>query len=276
MNPDRRDELRSSVLVSGRSMAGFRTEPTSHDQPQPDALTDHTLSVIIPVYNEAQTLDELLRQVCAAPCDKQILVVDDGSNDQTPAILERFEATCPFVLLRHKENRGKGAAIRTALPFARGRLTIIQDGDLELRPSEYPRLIAPLLAGEADFVIGSRYSESRGQSLSQLGVSILGIIVRMLYSIRLTDEACCYKVLATDTLRAMELECERFEFCPEVVAKACRLGLTIKEIPVSYHPRRAAAGKKLRYRDGLAAVATLWRWRHWTPDQESGVGRHDS
>ncbi|MGD9857230.1 MAG: glycosyltransferase family 2 protein [Planctomycetaceae bacterium] len=226
-----------------------------------------TLTVIIPVFNEAATLEECLRQVVGTPYDKQILIVDDASTDGTPALLERLRAARPVVVLRHDGNRGKGAAIRTALPFATGRLTIIQDGDLELCPGDYPRLVEPLLTEEADCVIGSRFAGAANRSLSRLGVSVLNRCVRVLYGMRLTDEACCYKVLTTETLRRMNLQCERFEFCPEVVAKACRMGLRIKEVPVSYHPRRVADGKKLRYRDGIEAVRTLWRWRHWIPDR---------
>ncbi len=224
-----------------------------------------TLTVIIPVFNEVRTLEAVLRQVLLAPYEKQVLIVDDGSTDGTIGLLERLESAQPVDVLRHVENRGKGAAIRTALAVATGRFTIIQDADRELSPADYPRLIEPLLAGNAGFVIGSRFLESRKRSLSRTGVSFLNRCVRLLYGVRLTDEACGYKVLPTATLRTMDLQCERFEFCPEVVAKACRLGLRITEVPVRYHPRSTADGKKLRYRDGIKAMATLWRWRHWTP-----------
>jgi len=225
-----------------------------------------TLTVIIPVFNEARTLEAVLQEVLQTPYEKQILIVDDGSADGTIGLLERLESAHPIDVLRHVENRGKGAAIRTALTVATGRFTIIQDADRELSPADYPRLIEPLLAGNADFVIGSRFLESRRRSLSRAGVSLLNRCVRLLYGVRLTDEACGYKALPTATLRTMNLQCERFEFCPEVVAKACRLGLRITEVPVRYHPRGTADGKKLRYRDGIDAIATLWRWRRWTPD----------
>ncbi|MBX3436403.1 MAG: glycosyltransferase family 2 protein [Planctomycetaceae bacterium] len=226
-----------------------------------------TLTVIIPVYNEASTLEECVLRVLRVPYDKQILVVDDGSSDRTPEILELLEATQPIQVLRHLDNRGKGAAIRTALPYASGRFTIIQDGDLELSPADYPRLVEPLLAGEADCMIGSRFAAARSRSLSRAGVACLNLCVKLLFGIRLTDEACCYKVFPTASLQAMDLECSGFEFCPEAIAKACRLGMRIREAPVSYQPRGVADGKKLRYRDGIVAVATLWKWRRWSPDR---------
>lgn len=232
---------------------------TGNDSSQP------TLTVIVPVYNEAATLEECLRQVLRAPYVKQVLVVDDGSTDGTAPLLERISVAGPIDVLRHECNRGKGAAIRTALPFATGRFTIIQDGDLELSPDDYPRLIEPLLADEADCVVGSRFRNSRHLSLNRLGVSLLNACVSVLYGVRLTDQACGYKALATRTLRQMELQCERFEFCPEVVAKSSRLGLRILEAPVTFRPRRAVDGKKLRYRDGVSALRTLWRWRRWVP-----------
>ncbi len=226
------------------------------------------LTVIIPVYNEAQTIDELLRHVLAAPYAKQVIVVDDGSTDATVEKLEKWEGHPDVLLLAHAKNRGKGAAIRTGLEHAEGRFTIIQDGDLEYDPQEYPKLIEPLLAGEAEVVYGSRYLRSALEPrqpwrLLRFGVAVLNVCVRLLYGARLTDEATCYKAFPTAVLQSMHLHCERFEFCPEVTAKACRLGLEILEVPICYDARTWQAGKKIRWTDGLAALATLWRWRHW-------------
>jgi glycosyltransferase involved in cell wall biosynthesis len=226
------------------------------------------LTVIMPVLNESETVDEALAQVLAAPYDKQVIVVDDGSSDATPALLKRWSGDERIIVLTHPVNRGKGAAIRTALALAIGRFSIVQDADLETNPKDYPKLIEPLLAGEADFVIGSRFvGKNVGGSHwdpFRLGVGVLNFCVRQMYNVRLTDEACCYKALSTENLRAMNLQCERFEFCPEVVAKACRMGLRIREVPVDYTPRTRAAGKKIRYRDGLVAIQTLWRYRKWS------------
>lgn len=253
---------------------------------------DVLLTVIVPVYNEAATIDALLRRVAAVPLDMQVIVVDDASNDGTVGILERWEGHPLVELLAHSRNRGKGAAIRTGLEQARGRYTIVQDADLEYDPRDYLRLLAPLLAGEADVVYGSRYlrtgsriRENSGEaapdtislaatrtltspatppwSLFRVGVCALNAATRRLYGARLTDEATCYKLFATEALQAMRLECERFEFCPEVTAKACRMGLRIAEVPVRYSPRGMAEGKKIRWRDGVEALTTLWRWRRW-------------
>lgn len=242
------------------------------------------LTVIVPVYNEARTIDELLRRVLAAPYAKQVVVVNDGSTDGTAGALETWRGHPQVELLQHAGNRGKGAAIRTALEHARGQFTIIQDGDLEYDPEDYPRLIEPLLAGESQVVYGSRYLGGGGGtrpcwSLFRCGVWLLNRCVRLLYGARLSDEATCYKAFPTALLRAMDLKCERFEFCPEVTAKACRLGLRIHEVAIRYEARTIEGGKKIRFRDGLAALAALWRWRRWSPElafQKTMHARHTS
>lgn len=228
------------------------------------------LSVIVPVYNEVATVTRLLDRVLAVPYPKQLIVVDDGSTDGSTALLKQWADHPEVILLQHPHNRGKGAAIRTGLAHAQGRFTLVQDADLEYDPRDYPRLLEPLLQGRADIVYGSRYlrpspgSRSCGR-LFRYGVALLNLAVRLLYGVRLTDEATCYKVFPTDVLRAMDLQCERFEFCPEVTAKACRMVLTIAEVPICYTPRTAAEGKKIRWTDGWEALATLWKWRHWQP-----------
>ncbi len=232
------------------------------------------LTVIVPVFNEAATIAELLRRVLDAPYHKQVIVVDDGSTDGTIGVLERWEGHAEVELLAHSRNRGKGAAIRTALENARGRFTIIQDADLEYDPQDYPNLIEPLLSGEAHVVYGSRslnrkWAHGRRWNLFGLGVRVLNICLRFLYGVRVTDEATCYKAFPTAALKAMGLECERFEFCPEVTAKACRLGLKILEVPIHYDPRSVRKGKKIRCSDGWQALLRLWRYRHWRP----GLGR---
>jgi glycosyltransferase involved in cell wall biosynthesis len=236
------------------------------------------LTIIVPVFNERETVDELLRQVVAAPFEKQVVVVDDGSTDGTTALLERWEGHQAVELLQHACNRGKGAVIRTALSCARGRFVLIQDADLEYDPQDYARLIEPLLRGHAEVVYGSRYLQPhkatrRSMRLFRFGVSVLNLCVRLLYGVRLTDEATCYKVFPTSLLRSLDLQCERFEFCPEVTAKVCRMGLKILEVPIHYNPRTVKAGKKIRWKDGLEAVATFWKWRQWKPNLPSGLSQ---
>jgi dolichol-phosphate mannosyltransferase len=242
-------------------------------------VTRPLLTVIVPAYNEEGTIDDLLRCVVAAPYDKQIVVVDDGSTDATAEIgacWAKEDSRCELV--RQHGNRGKGAAIRAGLAQARGQYTIIQDADLEYDPADYPRLLEPLLAGTADIVYGSRYLapciEGKQPLTFRWGVSALNLAVRALYGARLTDEATCYKVFPTALLRAMDLRCERFEFCPEVTAKACRMGLKILEVPITYRPRSIAEGKKIRWRDGWEALRTLWRWRRWSAGGTLPDARH--
>lgn len=226
------------------------------------------LTVIIPCYNEGATIEALLRRVMESPYSKQILVVDDGSTDETAALLNAWRDRRDVQILTHRRNQGKGAAIRTALQFATGKYTIVQDGDLETDPRDYPKLIEPLLEDRADFVIGSRFlqaaPDNRRGGPYRWGVNALNLFVRILYGLKITDEACCYKALPTDTLQAMNLRCQRFEFCPEVVAKASRLGLRIVEVAIQYHPRSRLQGKKIRLRDGVQALWTLWRFRRWS------------
>jgi dolichol-phosphate mannosyltransferase len=241
------------------------------------------LSVILPVYNEAATIDEVIRRVLAAPYAKQVIVVDDGSTDGTLDVLESWEGHASVELLQHSRNRGKGAAIRTGLDHALGRFTIIQDADLEYDPEEYPALIEPMLRGEAQVVYGSRYMRTRRPSVGtaagsgdhaatrgggrvfRWGVSVLNVAVRVLYGARLSDEATCYKAFPTELLKSLDLRCERFEFCAEVTAKLCRIGVGIHEVPIRYSARSKAAGKKIRWSDGLSALWTLWKWRRWRP-----------
>jgi glycosyltransferase involved in cell wall biosynthesis len=248
-------------------MVSVTEQPSSHTSTGQCSVDSPVLTVIVPVYNEVNSLATILDRVHHAPCDKQIIVVDDGSTDGTTELLKQLAECSPIEALFHERNRGKGRAIRTALEFAKGRYTIIQDGDLEYDPNDYPRLLEPLLAGEADVVYGSRYinreSHFKGRRCFDAGVKLLNFVVWLLYGKRITDEATCYKIFSTDTLRAMDLQCDRFEFCPEVTAKVIRLGLKLVDLPIAYAPRGVSAGKKIRVRDGIAAVRALWRHREW-------------
>lgn len=226
---------------------------------------DALLSVIVPVYDEAATVIALLDRVAAAPLRKQAIVVDDGSRDATARLVERrINCEADAALIRHAANRGKGAAIRTGLAFATAEVVVIQDADLEYDPEDYPLLVEPILSGEADVVYGSRFLGGRNRAGSfpnRFCVSLLNASVRLLYGVKISDEATCYKAFRTDLLKRLDLRCERFEFCPEVTAKLCRLGIVIHEVPIRYTPRTKAEGKKIGWRDAVEAFATLLWWR---------------
>jgi dolichol-phosphate mannosyltransferase len=236
-----------------------------HRQPAAGVDAAPALSVLVPIFNEARSLDALLRRVLDSPYPgKQIIVVDDGSTDATPDLLRHWAGQPGLTLLRHDRNLGKGAAVRTALAHARGEVTIIQDADLEYDPAEYPRLVEPILRGRAEVVYGSRYlAPARPLPWTKFRVAVLLLngLVRLLYGRRITDEATCYKAFRTSLLRSLDLQANRFELCPEVTAKVCRLGLPIVEVPISYHPRGSKEGKKIRWRDGWQAIWTLIQWR---------------
>jgi dolichol-phosphate mannosyltransferase len=221
-----------------------------------------TLSVIIPVYNEARSIEFVIKRVRATGLARQIIVVDDGSTDETFERLSRLRSVPGLKVVRHKGNRGKGAAIRTGLEHATGEFVIIQDADTEYDPADYPVLLKPLLTGESNVVYGVRHDDNpRRGPLLFFGVKLLTLVTNLLYGCRIHDEATGYKAFRLSLLRRIALECERFEFCPEVTAKVCRLGEHIVEVPISYRPRSVEAGKKLRWTDGAWALLTLLRYR---------------
>ena len=209
-------------------------------------------------------MEGLLRRVLAVPVDKEVIVVDDGSRDGTREVLAKLATALPVRVLFHEVNRGKGAAIRTALAEARGEITIIQDADLEYDPEEYPRLLEPILMGKSNVVYGSRYMSHTNPlpfTHFKVAVLLLNAMANLLYGTRLTDEATCYKTFRTSLLRSLPLTCERFEFCPEVTARVAKRGEKILEIPITYHYRTKAQGKKIGWRDGFEAIWTLLRYR---------------
>jgi glycosyltransferase involved in cell wall biosynthesis len=225
------------------------------------------VSVIVPVYNEFRTLGRVLERVLQAPlpegCSKEIIVIDDGSTDGTGQIL-REHADAGIVLAHQSaRNLGKGAAIRAGIALASGDVVVIQDGDLEYDPNDYARLLGPILNGEAEIVYGTRFHGApTGMAWrNRLANRILTAAANLLYGARITDEATAYKAFRISVLRNMRLECRRFEFCPEVTAKARRLGYRIREAPISYNARGIAEGKKIRARDGFEALWTLVKYR---------------
>jgi glycosyltransferase involved in cell wall biosynthesis len=227
------------------------------------------LSILIPVFNEARTLRELLAQVDAAPVaglQKELIIVDDGSTDGTREILERLEALqTPFRVVFHGQNMGKGAAIRTALTYATGDLILVQDADLEYDPRDYEDLVAPILRGRADVVYGSRLRGGkpvRDFSLLYLwGNKFVTLATNVLYGAALTDMETCYKVFRADVIKNIRIRANRFDFEPEVTAKVLRRGYKLVELPIAYYGRAHTEGKKLTWRDGFAALWTLVKFR---------------
>lgn len=220
------------------------------------------VTILIPAYNEEDTIARVLERVLALPISKEVIVVDDCSTDRTFDIAGGFSER--IVLLRHERNRGKGAAIRTGLEHATGEVTIIQDADLEYAPEDIPIMVEPILRGQEDVVYGTRFRSGfpAGMALPNRIVNVLlRWAVLVLYGRRISDEATCYKAVRTSVLRQMNLICERFEFCPEVTAKAIRMGKRIHEVPIRYVPRSKEAGKKIRWTDGVEAFWTLIRHR---------------
>src|SRR5437870_6691479 len=219
------------------------------------------VSVIVPIYNEVAHVEELLQAIKVSPVPKEIVVVDDGSTDGTREKLLALSPTNGVTVLFHEKNCGKGAAIRTALQYARGEYVLIQDSDLEYDPQDYPALLRPLKEGQANVVYGVRPDRPERGLRFYLGAKFLTHLTNLLYGASIHDEATCYKVFRRSLLSSLSLECQRFEFCPEVTAKLCRLGEKIQEVPISYKPRSAGEGKKIHYSDGWMAIWTLLRLR---------------
>jgi dolichol-phosphate mannosyltransferase len=222
------------------------------------------LSVIIPAYNEQGTVRQIIDKVKALPIEKDIIVIDDGSTDGTTGVLKALPAEKNLTVLFHERNRGKGAAIRTGIPHATGDIVVIQDADLELDPNEIPSLIAPIQANTADVVFGARFLKNppKIRFISKVANFAVTATANILYGGHITDEAAGYKVFRSDVLRALNLKCERFEFCPEVTAKVLKKGYRLVEVPVSFiNPRSKEGGKKIGWKDGVQAIWTLFKYR---------------
>ena len=227
------------------------------------------LTILIPALNEEATIREVLERCLAVPLSKQIVVINDGSTDSTAEILKAFGEKIEVVT--NSKPSGKGNAIRKALNLIKGKTVIVQDADLEYSPEQIPTLIQPILDGSAAVVFGTRFSKGFPSSMAfpnKLVNFLLAISVRLLFGKKISDEATCYKALRSDVLQAMNLECQRFEFCPEVTAKTFRLGLSIIEVPIDYVARNKKEGKKIRWYDAPEAFWTLLRYRFWKPTQQ--------
>jgi glycosyltransferase involved in cell wall biosynthesis len=219
------------------------------------------VSFLIPAYNESRTIGEVLDRVAALPLDKQVIVVDDGSTDDTAALVEARDG----VLLLRQHNQGKGAAIRHAIEHIDGEIAVIQDADMEYDPAEVPRLIEPIERGAADVVYGSRLRGGEAQRAylfwHLVGNRFLSLLASVLYDTPLSDIETGYKAFRTETLRSLRLREDGFGVEPEITAQVCRRRLRIYELPISYYGRGYADGKKITWRHGIEAVRVLFEQR---------------
>ncbi len=224
------------------------------------------LSIVMPVYNEQATLREILaqvREVKLEDIEKEIIVVDDGSTDGSRDILAAEATAGDLQIHYHEQNRGKGAAIRTAIEHASGELILIQDADLEYDPRDYPALIRPILEGRVAVVYGSRFLGPRKAMLfwHMVGNKLLTLTTNILYNAILSDMETCYKCFRADVIRNIPLRSRRFEFEPEITAKVLKRGHRIFEVPISYYGREVHEGKKISWRDAPIAFWTLLKYR---------------
>jgi len=224
------------------------------------------ISFLVPAYNEGATIGEVLDRIDALGLDRQVIVVDDGSTDETAAVVERrLSDSDGLVLVRHERNRGKGAAIRTAIERIDGDIAVIQDADMEYDPEDVPGLIEPILRGKADVVYGSRLSGGRPQRAylfwHLVGNRFLSLLTNLLFNTTLSDMETGYKAFRADVLRSLDLREDDFGIEPEITAKVCLKGLRIYELPIAYYGRTYAEGKKITWRDGVKALRVLLRVR---------------
>ena len=222
------------------------------------------LSVVIPVYNEEHNIREILRRVQATKLAKEIVVVDDGSQDGTREILKKMDGKGKVRVILHERNKGKGAAVVTGLNAAKGDVLLIQDADLEYDPRDYPALLQPIHEGVADVVYGSRFlgSPHRVTMFWHLVANkLLTLMTNILYNTILTDMETGYKVFRRKVIEDMNLRAKRFDFEPEFTAKALKRNYRIFEVPISFSPRDYSQGKKIKLRDAFEAVWTLLKYR---------------
>ncbi|MFK7739086.1 MAG: glycosyltransferase family 2 protein [Planctomycetota bacterium] len=229
---------------------------------------DLLLTVIMPVYNERRTLEEIVAAVLAEPTRKELIVVDDGSTDDNRDALARIAKQTGVTVMLHKQNRGKGAAIRTGIEAANGDLILIQDADLEYDPADYRALVQPILDGRADVVYGSRYliddrdpARPRDRFVHYLGNRLLTFVSNLATGLNLTDMETCYKCFRREAIAPIHIRSRRFTVEPELTAKIARSPARIFEVPIRYRGRAFADGKKIGWRDALAALFAIARYR---------------
>jgi len=227
------------------------------------AFHDFVLSIVVPVYNEESTINNIISIILKTPYKKEIIVVDDGSGDGTREQLRNIVHPEVKVIL-HEKNMGKGAAIQTGLKNMSGDIVIIQDADLEYDPSEYPTLLQPILSGKADVVFGSRFAGHGAHRVLYFwhyaGNRFLTLLSNIFTDLNLTDMETCYKVFTADTLKDIEIKEKRFGFEPEITAKIAKKRLRIYEVPISYYGRTYEEGKKINWKDGVWALWCILKY----------------
>jgi glycosyltransferase involved in cell wall biosynthesis len=232
-------------------------------------MTGLKLSVVIPVYNEAATIDEVMRRVKALPLTVEAIAVNDASTDGSGAVLDRLAAARVLDRVIHQPaNRGKGAALRAGFAAATGDVVVVQDADLEYDPADLPALLEPIRLGRADAVYGSRFQGGPRRVLffwHSVGNNVLTILSNVFTNLNLTDMETCYKLIRRDLLQRLPLTSDRFGFEVEITARLAQVGARIWELPISYSGRTYAEGKKITWRDGLAAVFHILRYNLFPP-----------
>lgn len=220
------------------------------------------LSVIIPTYNEEKTVKEVVERVLKLDIDLEVIVVDDGSNDKTKEKLAEIKDK-KVKVLRHKRNKGKGRAIRTGIKKAKGEYVIIQDADFEYDPEDILKLLAPVKKGKAEVVYGSRFTGERRNMFFWhfVGNRFLTLLTNILYNTTISDMETGYKLIKTSIIKGIKLNCQKFEFEPEITAKILKKGIRIYEVPISYSGREYEEGKKITWRDGFPAMFALIKYR---------------
>jgi len=222
------------------------------------------LSIVIPIYNERETLETLIAKVNAVDYDKEIILIDDFSTDGTREILKKYENREGFQVLYHNHNQGKGAALRTGFSSVNGDIIIIQDADLEYNPADYGTLIEPIMDGRADVVYGSRFLGGPHRVLffwHSIGNMVLTTLSNMLTNVNLTDMETGYKVFTKKVNDTLTFKCNRFGFEPEFTAKVAKNNFRIYEVPISYNGRDYSEGKKITWKDGVAAIWYIFKFR---------------
>jgi glycosyltransferase involved in cell wall biosynthesis len=221
------------------------------------------LSVVVPVYNEVRTVEQLLRKVRDVPLWLEVIAVDDGSTDGTRDVLSKLEGTLIDTLVFHERNQGKGAALRTGFQHATGDVVVVQDADMEYNPREFPMLLQPILSGRADAVYGSRFLGGPHRVLffwHSVGNRFLTLLSNMFTDVNLTDMETCYKMVRRELLHTLPLSANRFGIEPELTARLAQARARIYELPISYDGRSYAEGKKIGWKDGVSALWCIFRY----------------